>query len=141
VRKYGFSREALAEKMKSVVPKSHWNRTVLWMKLACYPHSVQHTWKKGFKTRGEANFKTTLRYPFQRVVEWTRLELENQMTMACMFNRVAKSTGAPLEVCLEELRKQLKPPAAEAAKASKVRRFEFQSSPEGLLTGAKLIEE
>jgi hypothetical protein len=37
--------------------------------------------------RGEANFKTTLRYPFARVLEWTRNEIENQMAMACMFNR------------------------------------------------------
>jgi hypothetical protein len=35
---------------------------------------------------GEANFKTTLRYPLQRVIEWTRPELESQIAMACMFN-------------------------------------------------------
>jgi hypothetical protein len=56
--------------------------------------------------------------------------------------RVSKSTGAPLEVCLEQLRKHLQPVVVEAApKPGKVRRFEFQSSPDGLLTGAKMIEE
>lgn len=34
----------------------------------------------------EANFKTTLRYPVERVITWTRQELEQQIAMACMFN-------------------------------------------------------
>lgn len=54
--------------------------------------------------------------------------------------RVSKSTGAPLEVCLEELRKHLAPPAV-APKQARNRRFEFQTSKDGLLTGAKVIEE
>jgi hypothetical protein len=36
--------------------------------------------------KGDANFKTTLRYPVERVIEWTRQQLEAQMTFACMFN-------------------------------------------------------
>jgi hypothetical protein len=58
--------------------------------------------------------------------------------------RVAKSTGAPLEVCLEELRRHLtsKPVVAEdAPKQARNRRIEFQTSKDGLLTGAKVIEE
>lgn len=38
------------------------------------------------KHMGVVNFKTTLRYPFARIVEWTRTELESQIAMACMFN-------------------------------------------------------
>jgi hypothetical protein len=56
--------------------------------------------------------------------------------------RVAKSTGAPLDVCLEELRRHLStaPVVAEAA-PKRNRRIEFQTSKDGLLTGAKVIEE
>jgi hypothetical protein len=57
--------------------------------------------------------------------------------------RVSKSTGATLDVCLEELRRHLSAPVvAEAApKQSRNRRIEFQTSKDGLLTGAKVIEE
>jgi hypothetical protein len=57
--------------------------------------------------------------------------------------RVSKSTGAPLEVCLEELRRHLsKPVVAEATpKQPRNRRIEFETSATGLLTGAKVIEE
>lgn len=55
------------------------------MKLSWQKKSHARAVSVGSK-RGEANFKTTLRYPFQRVVEWSRPELENQMAMACMFN-------------------------------------------------------
>jgi hypothetical protein len=39
------------------------------------------------KREGDANFKTNLRYPVERVVEWSRAQLEAQMTFACMFNQ------------------------------------------------------
>jgi hypothetical protein len=55
------------------------------MKLSWEKKSHTRAAKLG-RQRGEANFKTTVRYPFQRVIEWSRPELENQMAMACMFN-------------------------------------------------------
>lgn len=37
------------------------------------------------KKSGEANFKTNLRYPVERVLTWGKAGLEEQMKMACMF--------------------------------------------------------
>ena len=44
--------------------------------------------RHGVKTaqNREPNFKTTLRYPISKILQWSRLEFENQMSMACMFN-------------------------------------------------------
>lgn len=61
------------------------------MKLSWHKHSPHkfgagNALKRVDKKRGDANFKTTLRYPVERVINWTRAELEAQIEMACMFN-------------------------------------------------------
>jgi hypothetical protein len=55
--------------------------------------------------QGAANFKTTLRYPVERVITWTRAELEEQIAMACMFNmaEVEWFTYSPLRLDEKEV--------------------------------------
>lgn len=57
------------------------------MKLSWHkPATKANALSKPREKRDEPNFKTTLRYPLERVITWTRPELENQIAMACMFN-------------------------------------------------------
>lgn len=57
------------------------------MKLSWHkPATKANALSKPREKREEPNFKTTLRYPVERVITWTRAEFEAQIAMACMFN-------------------------------------------------------
>jgi ubiquitin carboxyl-terminal hydrolase 10 len=53
--------------------------------------------------------------------------------------RIQKSTGAPIELCLEQIKQAVSDKTQ--SEKPRMKRVEFESTPEGLLIGAKIIEQ